>query len=147
MKKAALHQKTAQADALLAVQKSQAQAIDRGYQLYSSFLSELTLASGDPSMYDELKTLLEQSDLEIENKIRKDKLNAIYHNVISLPARVRAAKNLINMLVILHRMESQPLASNMSNVAVNQINETLAKIGQKVRKDLDAISRPVIQEE
>lgn len=147
MRKVALHRETAEADALLEVQKSQAQAIDRGYELYSSLLSELMLASGDPGMYDELKTLLDQSNFEIESRIRKEKLNAIYHKVISLPTRVQAAKNLTNMLVILHRMESQPLASNMSNSAINQINETLAKIGQKVRKNLDSISRPVIKEE
>ena len=146
MKKVALLRETADADALLEVQKSQAQAIDRGHQLCSSLLSELTLASGDPAMFDELKTLLDQSNFEIESKIRKDKLNAIYHKVISLPARVRAAKNLSNMLTILMRMESQAMPSNKSDAAFNRINKTLAKIGQKVRKDLDAISKPMIKE-
>ena len=147
MRKVALHRETADTDALLEVQKIQAQAIDRGYQLYSSLLSELTLASGDPAMYGELKTLLDQSNFEIESKIRKDKLNAIYHKVISLPARVHAAKNLSDMLAILMRMESQAMASNKSDSAVNRINETLAKIGQKVRKDIDSISKPMIKEE
>ena len=147
MRKADLHRETADAEASLAVQKSQAQAIARGYQLYSSLLSELTLASGDPAMVDELETLLDQSNFEIESKIRKDKLNAIYHQVISLPARFRAAKNLSDMLAILMRVESQTMASKKSDTAVNRINETLAKIGQKVRKDLDAISKPMIKEE
>ena len=147
MRQVDLHRETAEADALLEVQKSQTQAINRGYQLYSTLLSELTLASGDPAMYDELKTLLDQSNFEIESRIRKEKLNAIYHKVISLPTRVHAAKNLTNMLVVLHRMESQAMASNKSDAAVNRINETLAKIGQKVRKDIDSISKPMIKEE
>ncbi|MDB5745139.1 MAG: hypothetical protein JWR68_3454 [Polaromonas sp.] len=139
MNKMALHREAADADALLELRKSHTQAIERGYKLYSSLLNELTLASGDPVTSGELETLLDQSNFEMESKIRMDKLKAIYHKVISLPARIDAAKNLCDMLVMLNRMESQSLPTSKSNAAFDRINEALAKIRKNVRKNLDSI--------
>jgi hypothetical protein len=141
MEKATLHPEMA--EGLLELRKSQAQAIDRGYALYSSLLNELMLECDNAELFGELETLLDQSNFEIGSKIRMDKLMAIYHKVISLPGRVKAGNNLSKMFVILHRMESQALTANKIGAAgINRANDSLGKIAQKVRKGLDSISKP-----
>ena len=147
LNKVVLPRDAADADALIEISKSQAEAIDRGYESYGRLLDELMRVSGDPAMFNELETLLDQSNFEIESKIRKNKLNAIYLRVISQPARINMASNLSKMLGILIRMDSLTLTSGKSNAAVDRVNDCLAKIEQKVRKDLDSFSRPVGAEE
>ena len=143
IKKVALPYGAVDANAWPDVQARQEEDLVRAYKLLASLIDELRLAGGDPAMFDELATLLDPSNFEIGSKIREKKLHVIYLKVISLPARVKAFKNLIDMLVTLNRMESQLASANMSNSAVDRINECLARIGQKVRKDLDSIAKPV----
>jgi len=144
--KSALHHEVADADALLEIRKSQAQIVARGFNLYRSLIAELMLLSGKPLMLDELETLLDQSNFEMESKVRRDKLNAIYMKIISLPARINAANNLSKMLAILIRTDSHLLTSKKSMFTVNQINESLSKMELRIRKNLDSILRPVYAE-
>ena len=147
IEKFALDREAADAEEALEIRKRQVEDIVRGRQLFFSLLDELTLACDDPSMFDELESVLDQSNFEIESKIRKDKMKAIYLKVISLPARVKAFGNLTDMQAVLNRMEAQSLAVDKANPITDRMNSCLDEIGRKVRKNLDSISKPVSKEE
>jgi hypothetical protein len=147
IKKVALDRKAADAEEVLEIRKRHKEAIAQGRQLVTTLLDELTLAGGEPAMFDELETLLDQSNFEIESKIRKDKLMAIYLKVISLPARVKALNDLTGMLKILHRLETQAQGVNKSTPATDRIDACLAEIGRMAREKRDSVSEPVSKEE
>jgi hypothetical protein len=60
---------------------------------------------------------------------------------------MKALKKLVDMLVILNRMEAEALACNKSNSVANQRHEILSELGRKLRKDIESKAERVIKEE
>lgn len=76
--------------------------IRRNRDLLSRLLAELTAQTGDPAMFDRLGELLRDPDAN-----GMDKLNEIYKKSISLPARIKGMKDLVDTLRVLIALERE----------------------------------------
>jgi len=118
-----------------------------GHKLISSIMDELEHGFGKPLSANHLAELLDQSNFEIESKVRKDKLNAVACRVIALPTLFKVFNAVLDMQKIFFRLERQAVDTGKNDLAVQKINEVLAKFERQVRKDLDSIAQPLTQEE
>lgn len=76
--------------------------IRRGRTLFQNLMTELEAQVSDPQVFHELGVLLRS-----ENDKGQDKLNDLYHKVISMPGRVDSAKKLVETLEKLVKMERE----------------------------------------
>ena len=116
------------------------------HRLISSLLDEIELAFGEPLLY-QLPEVLDQSNFEIESKVRKDKLNAIFQRVIALPTFCKVLDTVLAMQESLLRFELQALDNEKNKRGLERLHKLLGKFEQKARKALNSIAQPVTQEE
>jgi hypothetical protein len=133
MKAGASHRVTVDAEAKQAILESQAEDIVMLRKLYSSQLEALKRDCGGAGVVDDLETLLDPSNYEMNSKHRQDQLNAVYRKVISLPDRIKAAKKLIDMLEKLIRMEREAYGLDQPEPPQKGIEEVLSELGKKIR--------------
>lgn len=116
------------------------------YRLISSLMDEIELAFGEPLLC-QLSEVLDQSNFEIESKVRKDKLNAIFQRVIALPTFCKVLNTVLAMQESLLRFELQALDNEKNKRGSERLQKRLGKFEQKARKALNSIAQPVTQEE
>lgn len=133
MKEGASHRATVEAKARQAIPESQAKDIAMLRQLYSSQMEALERDCGGAAMFDDLETLLDPSNFEINSRLRQDKLNAIYHKVISRPERIKAAIKLFGVQEKLIRMEREAYGLDQPEPPQKGIEEILDDLNKKIR--------------
>lgn len=133
MKKGASQRVTEDAEARKAILKSQAEDIALLRKLCSSLMEQLQRDCGGAAMGDDLETLLDPSNFEINSKLRQDKLNAVYRKVISRPDRIKAAIKLFGMQEKLIRMEREAYSLDQPDPPQKGIEEIFDDLGKKIR--------------
>ena len=94
-------------------------------------MKELEHGRGGAAMFDNLETLLDPSNFEINSKVRRNKLRAIFRKVNSHPARIKAAVTLINgqdKLIRIKRNACVLDKPDASQKGMGQVFEDLGKI-------------------
>jgi hypothetical protein len=133
IKEAASAGVTVDAEVRQAILKSQAEDIAKLRKLCSSLMGELERDCGGAAMVDDLETLLDPSNFEINSKVRQDQLNAVYRKAISLPDRIKATTTLIGMQEKLIRMEREAHGLDKPDAPQKGIEEIFSDLGKKIR--------------
>jgi hypothetical protein len=137
MKEGASHRVPVDGEARQAILKSHAEDIAIFRALCSSLMKELERDCGGAAMVEEINTLLDPSNFEINSKVRQDKLNAVYRKGISLPDRIKAATALVSMQEKLIRMEREAYGLDKPDAPQKGIEEFLSDLGKKIRAQRD----------
>lgn len=116
------------------------QDIQRGRTIFGTLLAEIEHQSAALDLYEKLGELLNEPEITESGRIIPDKLNELYHKVISTPGRVDSAKKLVEMLEKLVRLERQ--AFNLDDLKPAE-TDPLTKLLQTISSGNTSSFKPV----
>lgn len=118
------------------VQIRHRQTIERTHRVCEDLLTELEQQNFNRLLLEELGEMLRNP-----NKSGQDRLNEIYHRVISMPGRVETAKKLVEALRIVVELEREAYGMNSKQKEDVPLNPLTTLLQQMRRSVL-----PVVQE-
>lgn len=131
----------ANAQVIVDIKLSHRRDIARGRGLVAKLFDELEVCTDNKELFDELGELLRSED-----KNGQDKLNDLYHKIISMPQRIDSVKKLSESLRILIDKERQafdiqdktsPVDNALSDLVKNVQKNSLFVVKNNQVEDLD----------
>ena len=105
--------------------------IGRTRSVFQKLMGELEETTDNKELFSRLGELLDESGEDANGRMVKDRLNEIYHKVISMPGRVDSAKKLTEILEKVIKLEREAFGIDDGDKGLGEVDSILKKINSE----------------